>query len=350
MILAFESSCDETAVAVIEPPAAIRSSLVASQHDIHGRFGGVVPELAARRHMEVIVPLYLDALQEAGIALDDVTGIAATARPGLIGALLVGLSFAKALALGRNLPFIGVNHIEGHLNAVHLEHRDVPYPHLGVVVSGGHTEFYIVRNFGDYQLVGATRDDAAGEAYDKVAKLLDLGYPGGPIIDRMAAAGDPSAFQFSLPKMTSSAKFGIGKYDVSFSGLKTAVALHCKKHPPLPRGEGAGGGWPRDTYDLVASFQSTVIEILMRAITHIVDDHDLKAVVLSGGVAANSALRTTLKAWGKTNCVEVFIPSMALCADNAAMIGYVGAQYLAREITSGWDLNAAATGDIGIPS
>lgn len=343
MFLAFESSCDETAVAVIESPATIRSNLVASQHDIHGRFGGIVPELAARRHMEVIVPLYQDALQEAGITLDEVTGIAATARPGLIGALLVGLSFAKSLAMGRGLPFIGVNHIEGHLNAVHLEYPDVPYPHLGVVVSGGHTEFYIVKAFGDYHLISATRDDAAGEAYDKVAKLLNLGYPGGPIIDRMAVNGNPSAYHFSLPKMTESTKFGIGKYDVSFSGIKTAVALLVKQ-------------WQADgqalteskILDLVASFQSTVIEILMRTITQIVDDFDLKAVVLSGGVAANQALRATLRDWGHTNSVGVFIPSMALCVDNAAMIGYVGAQYLARGVTSGWDLNATATGLVGI--
>lgn len=343
MILAFESSCDETAVAVIESPTTIRSNLVASQHDIHSRFGGIVPELAARRHMEVIVKLYQDALQEAGITLDDVTGIAATSKPGLIGALLVGLSFAKALAMGRNLPFIGVNHIEGHLNAVHLENSTVTYPHLGVVVSGGHTEFYIVKAFGDYRLISATRDDAAGEAYDKVAKLLELGYPGGPIIDRMAVNGNPSAFRFTMPKMTDSTKFGIGKYDVSFSGLKTAVALLVKQ-------------WQVDgqeltdakIHDLVASFQFTVIEILMRTITQIVDDFDLKGVVLSGGVAANSALRATLKDWGKANAVGVFIPSMALCADNAAMIGYVGAQYLARGVTSGWDLNATATGLVGI--
>lgn len=343
MILAFESSCDETAVAVIESPTTIRSNLVASQHDIHSRFGGIVPELAARRHMEVIVPLYQAALQEAGITLDDVTGIAATAKPGLIGALLVGLSFAKALAMGRNLPFIGVNHIEGHLNAVHLECQDVNYPHLGIVVSGGHTEFYIVKAFGDYHLISATRDDAAGEAYDKVAKLLELGYPGGPIIDRMAINGNPLAFRFTLPKMTDSAKFGIGKYDVSFSGLKTAVALLVKQWQ-------MDGQALTDTkiHDLVASFQFTVIEILMRTITQIVDDFDLKGVVLSGGVAANSALRTTLKDWGKTNNVGIFIPSMPLCVDNAAMIGFVGAQYLARGITSGWDLNATATGLVGI--
>lgn len=343
MILAFESSCDETAVAVIESPATIRSNLVASQHDIHSRFGGIVPELAARRHMEVIVPLYQEALQEAGITLDDVTGIAATARPGLIGALLVGLSFAKALAMGRNLSFIGVNHIEGHLNAVQLENREVTYPHLGVVVSGGHTEFYIVKAFGDYRLLSATRDDAAGEAYDKVAKLLDLGYPGGPIIDRMAVNGDPSAFRFTMPKMTDSLKFGIGKYDVSFSGLKTAVALLVKQWQ-------LDGQTLTDTRvcDLVASFQHTVIGILMRTITELVDDFGLRAVVLSGGVAANSALRTTLREWGAANNVGVFIPSMALCADNAAMIGYVGAQYLARGITSGWDLNATATGLVGI--
>lgn len=338
MILAFESSCDETAVAVLAPPKSLRANLVASQHEIHAPFGGVVPELAARRHMDVIVPLYQDALREAGITLNDVTGIAATAQPGLIGALLVGLSFAKALALGRGLPFIGVNHIEGHLNAIHLEHDDVPYPHLGVVVSGGHTEFYFVKAFGDYQLLGATRDDAAGEAFDKVAKLLGLGYPGGPLIDRLAPKGNPRAIRFSLPKMNEDRKFGIGKYDVSFSGLKTAVALQCKAHP-LPK-----------MPDLIASFQATAVEILMRSISQIVADLKLPAVVVSGGVAANTALRKAATDWGAAHDVRIYFPSMPLCVDNAAMIGYVGAQYLARGVMSGWDQNATASGIIGIPA
>lgn len=345
MILAFESSCDETAVAVIAPPKSLKSSLVASQHAIHAPFGGVVPELAARRHMEVIVPLYHDALQEAGITLDDVSVIAATAQPGLIGALLVGLSFAKALAMGRGLPFIGVNHIEGHLNAIHLERDDVPYPHLGVVVSGGHTEFYIVKAFGDYQLVSATRDDAAGEAFDKVAKLLDLGYPGGPIIDRMAVQGNPKAFRFSLPKMTDDKRFGIGPYDVSFSGLKTAVALQVKQW------QTSGQRITEQLQlDLIASFQSTAITIVMRAISKIVEEYDLPAVVLSGGVAANRGLRAALQDWGTSHGVGVFFPSMKLCVDNAAMIGYVGGQYFERGITSGWDLNATASGAVGIPA
>ncbi|PIR21439.1 MAG: tRNA (adenosine(37)-N6)-threonylcarbamoyltransferase complex transferase subunit TsaD [Deltaproteobacteria bacterium CG11_big_fil_rev_8_21_14_0_20_47_16] len=343
MILAFESSCDETAVAILAPPRQLRASLVASQHEIHIPFGGVVPELAARRHMEVIVPLYQDALVEAGITLDDVTGIAATCKPGLIGALLVGLSFAKSLAMGRNLPFIGVNHIEGHLNAVHLEHDDVPYPHLGVVVSGGHTEFYIVKGFADYQLLGATRDDAAGEAFDKVAKLLNLGYPGGPIVDKRAALGNPKAIRFSLPKMSESSKFGIGKYDVSFSGLKTAVALWVKQNDITDQPLSA------DTInDLVASFQYTAVEILMRSVSQIVTDHNLPAVVVSGGVAANSALRKAMTDWGIQHNVRTYFPSMKLCVDNAAMIAYVGSQYLARGVTSNWDLNATASGAVGI--
>ncbi len=344
MILAFESSCDETAVAVIAPPKTVKSSLVASQHAIHAPFGGVVPELAARRHMEVIVPLYQDAMKEAGITLDDVTVIAATSQPGLIGALLVGLSFAKSLAMGRGLPFVGVNHIEGHLNAVHLEHDDVPYPHLGVVVSGGHTEFYIVKAFGDYQLVSATRDDAAGEAFDKVAKLLELGYPGGPIIDRMATQGNPKAYQFTLPKMNDDKKFGIGKYDVSFSGLKTAVALQVKQWESKQQSI-----TEQMTLDLIASFQATAIKILMRTISQITTDYELPAVVLSGGVAANRGLRAGLQTWGDTEGIKVFFPSMGLCVDNAAMIGYVGGQYFARGVLSGWDLNATATGDVGIP-
>lgn len=344
MILAFESSCDETAVAVIAPPTTVKSSLVASQHAIHAPFGGVVPELAARRHMEIIVPLYQDALKEAGVTLDDVTVVAATAQPGLIGALLVGLSFAKALALGRGLPFVGVNHIEGHLNAIHLERDDVPYPHLGVVVSGGHTEFYIITGFGKYKLVSATRDDAAGEAFDKVAKLLDLGYPGGPIVDRMAIQGNPKVHHFSLPKMSDDKKFGIGKYDVSFSGLKTAVALQVKQwesqNQPITE---------KMKLDLVASFQATAIKILMRAISQLMAEHDLPAVVVSGGVAANRGLRAALQDWGGTEGISVFFPSMSLCGDNAAMIGYVGGQYFERGIRSGWDLNATATGAVGIP-
>jgi N6-L-threonylcarbamoyladenine synthase len=343
MILAFESSCDETAVAIIAPPSTVRATLVASQHDLHTPFGGVVPELAARRHMEVIVPLYQRALQQAGITLDQVTGIAATCQPGLIGALLVGLSFAKALAMGRSLPFIGVNHLEGHLNAIHLERNDVPYPHLGVIVSGGHTDFYIVKVFGDYHRVGATRDDAAGEAFDKVAKLLHLGYPGGPIVDQRAEHGNPKAVRFSLPKITESHKFGIGKYDVSFSGLKTAVALHIKRweSDATPMTEGL-------VNDLLASFQATAIGILMRAITQIMAEYHLPAIVLSGGVAANRALRSTLQDWGAAQGVQTFFPTMGLCIDNAAMIGYVGGQYLARGKTSGWDLNAQASGKIGI--
>lgn len=335
MILAFESSCDETSVAIIEPPNKIRCNRVASQHEIHTPFGGVVPELAARRHMEVIVPLYQDALQDAGITLNDVTGIAATCKPGLIGALLVGLSFAKSLAHGRGLPFIGVNHLEGHLNAIHLERDDVQYPHLGVIVSGGHTEFYNVKGFGDYQLLGATRDDAAGEAFDKVAKLLNLGYPGGPIVDQRAPLGNPKAVRFTLPKITESSKYGIGKYDVSFSGLKTAVALWVKQQM-------VSGKVLSDAVinDLLASFQATAISILMRSITAIMDDFNLSTVVVSGGVAANSGLRAALH--------NALFPSMGLCVDNAAMIGYVGGQYLARGKTSAWDLNATASGAISI--
>lgn len=345
MILAFESSCDETAVAVIAPPKSLKASLVASQHAIHAPFGGVVPELAARRHMEVIVPLYQDALSEAGVTLDDITVIAATSQPGLIGALLVGLSFAKSLAMGRNLPFIGVNHIEGHLNAIHLERDDVPYPHLGVVVSGGHTEFYIVKAFGSYQLISATRDDAAGEAFDKVAKLLDLGYPGGPIVDRMAPQGNPKTFRFALPKMSDDKRFGIGPYDVSFSGLKTAVALQVKQW------ETSGQRITEQLQlDLIASFQFTAVRILMRAISKIVEEYQLPAVVLSGGVAANRGLRAALQDWGSKSGVTAFFPSMGLCVDNAAMIGYVGGQYFQRGITSSWGLNATATGHVGIPA
>lgn len=345
MLLAIESSCDETAIALLNPPRDLRVNLIASQHAVHAPFGGVVPELAARRHMEVILPLLEEALQKAGASLDDITAVAATSQPGLIGALLVGLSFAKAFAFSRNLPFIGVNHLEGHLNAVHLEHDSVPYPHLGVVVSGGHTQFYIVSGFAQYRLVGATRDDAAGEAFDKVAKLLGLGYPGGPLIDKLAPHGNPKAIRFSLPKFNASSKYGIGPFDVSFSGLKTAVALHYKS---LCEASPTHSITETQRNDLIASFQHTAVAILMRSIEQIVEEYHLPAVVLSGGVAANSALRAALQQWGQRQGVATYIPSLSLCVDNAAMIAYVGWQHLQRGTRSGWELNAVASGHVDL--
>ncbi len=343
IILGIESSCDETAVAVLKSPKEILSNIVASQDEIHARFGGVVPELASRRHMEMVVPLLEQALREANVSLKDIDGIVATRAPGLIGSILVGLSFAKALAYANKKPFFGVNHLEGHLNAAHIEHENIPYPHIGLVVSGGHTSLYLVKEFGKYKMLGATRDDAAGEAYDKVAKLLGLGYPGGPIIDRIAKSGNPKAFKFSLPRFSTGASvFEIGEYDFSFSGLKTAVMLQFKKI------SGKGTISSDTVADIAASFQHTVVEIICRQIIRAATEKKCKAVIISGGVAANSALRARLIDACNENGIKLFLPSMKYCTDNAAMIAYVGARYLEMGKVSDLSIPAIANEEIGV--
>lgn len=346
VILGIESSCDETAVALLETPNKLLSNFVASQNELHERFGGVVPELASRRHMEMIVPLLDSALNESGNKLKDLDGIAVTKAPGLIGALLVGLSFAKALSFVLKKPLVGVNHLEGHLNAAHLEHEDVPYPHIGLVVSGGHTSLYHVKDFGKYKLLGATRDDAAGEAFDKVAKLLGLGYPGGPIIDRIARDGNPKAFRFTRPKMNSGSSFEVGEFDFSFSGIKTAVMMEVKSSggAPSPPARGDGGF----VADMAASFQATVVDILCRQLIKACHAKKCATVVVSGGVAANSALRSRLHEVGEENKIKMFIPSLKFCTDNAAMIAYVGGRYLEAGKCDGMELAAVANQEIGI--
>lgn len=347
LILGIESSCDETAVALLKMPNRLLSNFVASQNEIHARFGGVVPELASRRHMEMIVPLLDSVLNESGIKLKDIDGIAVTRSPGLIGALLVGLSFAKALSFVLKKPLVGVNHLEGHLNAAHLEHESIPYPHIGLVVSGGHTSLYHVKDFGKYKLLGATRDDAAGEAFDKVAKLLGLGYPGGPVIDRVARDGNPKAFRFTRPKMNPGSSFEVGEFDFSFSGIKTAVMMECKKNPPhaplLQRGE-------RGDFvaDMAASFQATVVDILCRQVMNACHAKKCATIVVSGGVAANSALRSRLKEVGEENGLRIFVPSLKFCTDNAAMIAYVGGRYLEAGKCDGMELAAVANEEIGV--
>lgn len=337
-ILAIESSCDETAVAVIDSPKKILASVVASQDDVHSKFGGVVPELASRRHMEMIVPLVNRALELANSSINDIDGIAATRAPGLIGSLLVGLSFAKSLAYVHKKPFVGVNHLEGHLNAAFLEHDGIEYPHIGLVVSGGHTSLYLVKDFGKYKLLGATRDDAAGEAFDKVAKILGLGYPGGPIINKISRNGDKSAFKFTRPKMGKGSAFEVGELDFSFSGLKTAVMLEFKKLSD-PKGRSA---------DLAASFQATVIDIICRQIIKACQLYKCKSSIISGGVAANSALRSEMDVVCKENEIKLYLPSLKFCTDNAAMIGYVGARYLEMGKRDDLNINAIANQEIGI--
>ena len=316
LILGIESSCDETSAAVLKTSKVVQSNIVASQEDVHAKYGGVVPELASRRHMEMIVPLVRSALDNAGTTFGDIGGIAVTRAPGLIGALLVGVSFAKALAFSLKIPVIGVNHLEGHLNAAHLEHDGITYPHIGMVVSGGHTSLYLVKKFGDYKLLGATRDDAAGEAFDKAAKLMGLGYPGGPVIDLIAKSGNPKAFKFTRPKMGRGSSFDIGELDFSFSGIKTAVMMKSKKIKK------------EDIPDLAASFQNAVVEIICGQIISAYKKYKYSTVVVSGGVAANSCLRAKLKEICNENGLKLFIPSIKYCTDNAAMIAYVGGRYL----------------------
>jgi N6-L-threonylcarbamoyladenine synthase len=309
IVLGVETSCDETAAAVLDGGRKMLSSVVASQDDVHGPYGGVVPELASRRHLEVIVPVIRRALAEAGMGLRDLDGIAVTQGPGLVGSLLVGCSAAKALAWAHGAPLVGVNHLEGHIYAAFLEERTPEHPFLALVVSGGHTALYVAERPRRYARVGQTRDDAAGEAFDKVAKLLGLGYPGGPAIERAAAGGDPRAIRFPTASMSD------GAPDFSFSGIKTAVSLHVRR---------AGSLSAMEIADVAASFQATVVKTLVRKSLRAGQRLGIRRIVLTGGVAANTALRQALQAECGERGWELFIPSRALCTDNAAMIAAAG--------------------------
>ncbi len=331
-VLAIETSCDETSVAIVEGNK-IHCNLVATQEMVHAPFGGVVPELASRRHIEILPHLTKKALRETEISLKNIDGVAATNSPGLLGALLVGLAYAKALAFARGLPFIGVNHLEGHLNSIFLNSTTAAYPFCALLVSGGHTSLYHAKGFGDYQCLGATRDDAAGEAYDKVAKLLGLGFPGGPLLDRLAAGGNPKAFSFKLPTFQNKEQF-----EFSFSGIKTAIRNLVLEQKKLS---------PTFQQDVAASFQEIVTETLVTRLTVAARHCKTNRIAVAGGVAANSALRKKLQQL-ETQGLQVHIPHMSLCTDNAAMIGYVGGKYLEQGKTSPWNLNATATQELGL--
>ena len=309
IVLGVETSCDETAAAVLDGGRKVLSSVVASQDDVHAPYGGVVPELASRRHLEMIVPVVRRALAEAGMGLRDLDGIAVTQGPGLVGSLLVGCSAAKALAWAHGTPLVGVNHLEGHIYASFLEERAPEHPFLALVVSGGHTALYVAAEPRRYARVGQTRDDAAGEAFDKVAKLLGLSYPGGPAIERAAAGGDPRAISFPTANMSD------GAPDFSFSGIKTAVSLHVRRAGTLSDAEIA---------DVAASFQATVVKTLVRKSLRSGQRLGIRRLVLTGGVAANTALRQALQAECGERGWELFIPSRTLCTDNAAMIAAAG--------------------------
>ena len=343
LILGIESSCDETAAAVVADGRHILSSIVSSQIDIHRKYGGVVPELASREHLRKIVPVVREALDQAKIALTDLDAVAVTQGPGLTGALLVGMTYGKVLALALNKPLIAVNHLEGHVHAVileaHLAARHPQIPAVCLIVSGGHTVLYHVTSTssnGDasrakfsYARIGGTRDDAAGEAYDKVARMLALGYPGGPILDQLAAHGDPKAVRFGEPKMKSN------PHDFSFSGIKTAMLYHLRRHPELQpeidarqqalaRGERTADALRQlsspATLDLIASFQRAVVNDLTTRTLAAAELHSARTVLVSGGVAANRELRATFESEARRRGIDVYFPSRALSTDNAAMI------------------------------
>ena len=307
IILAIESSCDETAAAVVVNGREVLSNIIASQIDTHKKFGGVVPEVASRMHIEAVDSVVKAALLEAGISIDDVDAIGVTYGPGLVGALLVGLQYAKGLALGSKKPLIGVNHIQGHISANFIEHKDLKPPFVSLVVSGGHTFIVHVKGYRDFEVIGQTRDDAAGEAYDKVARALELGYPGGPKIDKLAKQGNKDAIEF--PR----AKFQDDTLDFSFSGVKSAVLNYLNKAKMKEE--------EINKADIAASFQNAIIDVLKTNLFLTCERKGIKKIAVAGGVASNSCLRETLLEEGRKKGIEILFPSPILCTDNAAMIG-----------------------------
>jgi N6-L-threonylcarbamoyladenine synthase len=328
LLLAIESSCDETAAAVVRDGRFILSSVVSSQVAIHAEYGGVVPEIASRKHLEMITPVIRQALDKAGVSIEQIEGIAFTRGPGLLGALLVGVSTAKALAASLAVPMIGVHHIEGHLFAGFLE-KPVEFPFLALIVSGGHTHLYWVEQFGQYKTLGRTIDDASGEAYDKCATLMGLEYPGGALIDALAKSGDPKAVKLPRPMLKD------GTLNFSFSGLKTAVLTHLQKHPVLPGSQ--------EQKDLAASFQAAVCELLAKKTEAAISACNAKRLVIGGGVACNSGLRSSMQALAERLGIELHIPSPALCGDNAAMLAVAGDAFLSAGYSDNMEMDAVAT-------
>ena len=320
VLLGIETSCDETAAAVVAGGADVRSSVVSSQVDLHARFGGVVPEIASRAHVELLGPVVAEALVESGVGGEDLDAVAATVGPGLVGSLLVGLAAAKALALVWGVPFVGVNHLEAHLYAAFIDEPTLEPPMVALLVSGGHTLLVAVDDHGRYRLLGSTIDDAAGEAFDKVARFLGLGYPGGPAIDRTALIGDPAAVDFPRAMLDG--------YDFSFSGLKTAVVTHVRRHPDVA------------TEDVAASFQQAVVDVLVAKTLRAARDTGVSRVCLGGGVAANSLLREQLLDACAAEGFECYLPSRSMCTDNAAMVAAAGWWRLKTDGPTGLDAGA----------
>lgn len=330
IILAIESSCDDTGAALIEDGKKILSNCLSSQDEVHKQYGGVVPELASRRHLESIVPVLRGAFDQAHISIDQVDGVAVTRGPGLVGSLLVGIMAAKAIAQAKNLPLVGVNHLMGHLLAIFLE-QEVAFPFIGMVASGGHTALYLAEGFTSFRLLGRTRDDAAGEAFDKVAKYLGLGYPGGMVIEQLASRGDPGAIAFPRAYLAKDS------LDFSFSGIKTAVVNHCRGHYPSRDG----------IADIAASFQEAVVDVLVSKITRAAQQYKVTRAVVAGGVASNSRLRERLTKAGEGAGIQAYFPSPFLCRDNAAMIGMAGFHLLREGRRDGFDMSALSRWPLG---
>lgn len=332
-ILAIESSCDETAAAVVEDGRRVLSNVISSQIDLHRLYGGVVPEIASRKHIERINQVIRQALDDAGAALEDIDAVGVTYGPGLVGALLVGVAEAKALSYARGLPLVGVHHIEGHISANYIEHPELEPPFLCLVVSGGHTQLAIVEDYGKLRILGNTRDDAAGEAFDKVARAIGLPYPGGPEIDKLAREGDPRAITFPRARIEGA------PYDFSFSGVKSAV-LNYLNHHKMQGKEIAKA-------DLAASFQQSVVSVLTEHTMRAAEEFHMERVAIAGGVAANQCLREAMKEACEERKIALYYPSPIYCTDNAAMIG-VAAYYEYKNGTRhGWDLNAVPNLKLG---
>ncbi len=334
-ILAIETSCDETAVAIVNKRKVL-SSIVASQVDLHSIYGGVVPELASRQHLETINPCLKQAMAEAAVSWQELDAIAATCAPGLVGALLVGVSTAKTLAMVYDKPFLGIHHLEGHIYASYLSQPELQPPFICLLVSGGHTSMILVKDDFEYQMLGTTRDDAAGEAFDKVARLLDLGYPGGPIIDKLAESGNSQAFKLPQGRI-SLPEGGYHPYDSSFSGLKTAVLRLTQKLQTQ-------GDIP--VADIAASFQATVAKALTTRTIKCAKDNGINVITVGGGVAANSELRKQLVNAAKSHNIQVYFPSLKFCTDNAAMIGCAASEHYERGDYSPLDLEVRSRMDI----
>jgi N6-L-threonylcarbamoyladenine synthase len=336
LILGIDTSCDDTSASVVENGTKIISNIISSQSEIHKKYGGIVPELASRRHIEMIWPVVNEALKIAGVRLEDLSGVAVCHGPGLIGSLLVGCSFAKAVCYSKQLPLLAVNHLEGHIFSSFLEGSKPSFPFIALIVSGGHTCLYRVDGFGKYKELGRTRDDAAGEAYDKVSKLLGLGYPGGPVIEKLAQDGNPKAIDFPRAYLPES-------FDFSFSGLKTAVLNFSKSEVRSQKSNSEFRILNSELInDIAASFQASIVDVLVRKTEWAIKKERIKKVTLTGGVASNSELRKKMKKMGKEKEVEIFIPSISLCTDNAAMIAAAGYHYLKTKNIAGLDLNPKA--------